>query len=168
MDVIGNSIPELLTIENGCVGVYTYNVKDKVTEMQMRREADNVYYHPTKKRIVCVKEDKYSDFDEHFFIEAFLYNNGDIWETLDSIKEPADITATTIIMFDENPSNFLYLIGYEGKVRQSGETFSGYEDPWRGSMSKASFEKKYKSLMTGAKKITKFDKNTATNRKKLK
>ena len=111
--------------------------------------------------------DKSTEYDEGFFEEAFIYCNSEIWEQTDVIKDKADITSTTVTKRDGNYKHDVSLLKYEGKVQKNGKKIAGYGDlEKRGKISKAVYEKKYKQMMTGSKKVTQFFKNSSSNRKK--
>lgn len=164
MDVFGDNLPELMIVDDYGITMNTYMTEYKY--ICPMGNGSKLSYHPTKKYYVFTNTDKYSDFDEEFFKEAVLYGNSEAWDQMDLIKTPSDITSTTITKYDKDGYPTVSLISYNGKVKKTGKTFSGY---WEGSkISKASYDKKYKSVMSGTKKITKFVKNSASNRKKLK
>lgn len=168
LNVLGDNIPEILTCEDYGMCVYTYNTKDKLVESVAYAYGNcELYYNPEKKYVVFKEVDKSSEYDEGFFEEAFIYCNSEIWEQTDVIKDKADITSTTVTKRDGNYKHDVSLLKYEGKVQKNGKKIAGYGDlEKRGKISKAVYEKKYKQMMTGSKKVTQFFKNSSSNRKK--
>ena len=168
LNVLGDNIPEILTYEDYSMCVYTYNTKDKLVEFAGSASGDcELYYNPGKKFVVFKEVEKSSEYDEPFFEEAFIYGNSEAWDQMDIIKDKADITATTVKKRDGNYLHDVDLLKYEGKVQKNGKKIAGYADLSKnGKISNAAYEKKYKQMMTGSKKVTQFFKNSSSNRKK--
>ena len=177
LDVIGDDMPELITVGKESISVYTYGMQycsqEKEVAYATYDYCDCIYYHPTKKYVVFqstnqikATDPKYA-CDKQLFIERYIEFLPAAWYDKKPSKNVADIEYT---IFDSSDGDRLYmeeLIAFQGTIRATGAPISGYGDQTNEySISKSDYEKRHKKMMKGTKKITKFIVNSSANRKK--